>query len=709
MLRFKPAGPPRTGEQAYAQSLPRDKVIIQALAGTGKTATLACCLGEVLARQSAGLSNLVLTFTDEAKAVFIRRAKELGVPELSANRIYIFTFAELAQYLLQKLEGNAFVAVEKTLENASGAASQALEQLNAYEQPLNSHSANQAALSLEHIDRLLKHMLVLKYALLIEHDEDAETGAVEQYLSERYISKNDLLWAREYERIRSGGGDCPRFRIGGDEVYDLARLIEQSLIQIRSVLPKLGYVFLDEMHDLNPATFTILRAILKAYDCKFIGVGDPFQEIYEDSAASADYMRPQSHAIGANRNQDNPWVYNTEFIPLTVSFRFGVRVASAIRHFLPESNLKAFHRMNQKHDQFTAIGYEKNSADPTGRITCAQQVLSYIQKLYSQHGKSDGTVAIIFRSPQDSIAIETELMFAEINYRWLDFNAWSAKSTAKTTEVGHAFPFSEEIMFARALLCLSEKGMGLVSLDIRKKLVACLNEFFEHTDHFKNDALESTTQFFNENNLKDPDLVANYIRSTQYYGAAIGASKKDVHARMSHYLAQCMQQGSIGTCNAEQYLADLMRVLDLKALFRERFVREQRVLQAHRSLIALQDIFRARNFTVDQASSWLQERSQYANSLKAKHPVVLTTVDMCKGTEFDHVIIPNVGVRDNPLFSNELPLTPRRLQIERHRFYVACTRAKDSLGIFTDGQSPFGQAMLNQTAISSQAEWGVYP
>lgn len=246
--RFNPAVIKQTQEQLDIQSSRARTLLIEANAGAAKTTTLALRIGESLARNVQPSQILALTFTDEAKNVFVRRLREIGIPATIANQVRIETFEAFSSDTLEKLEGYR-PEVLSTPNALKPYVLKAIEQVATANEG-RSEAVEVATHNLA-ISQFLTTQLSMKATLSALKDlECLDSVEAADVLNVPHVH---FLTYQQYEKIRCGIFDEPVFRGPFDATFDLARRLSDSSTETLQQLPSYRVILCDELHDLNEA------------------------------------------------------------------------------------------------------------------------------------------------------------------------------------------------------------------------------------------------------------------------------------------------------------------------------------------------------------------------------------------------------------------------------------------------------------------------
>lgn len=299
-----------TEQQAIVQRRAHS-AIIAALAGTGKTTTLACCAVDRL-RTQPDARILVLACSKAGVQAFQQRLQMLTP---NASRAIEITTLErwCARQLRQYDPAVRFVTDPLELRQ------QARQALQLLEEQLQRQPDDRLELPTEvDMQAFTAFQRAAKKSLLLQRMR--EEGCDLATFCERYMQ--DYTQARlfaAYERLRIDDCGDIRYYAEGDCTYALADEAAPALTAPYDL------VLFDEMHDLDLAALTVLRRMLQDSGAQFLGAGD-FNQHIEAQAWSV--FQDKLHQLA----DFLPHV--THSLPLTHSRRFGPQIAQVVNQWL---------------------------------------------------------------------------------------------------------------------------------------------------------------------------------------------------------------------------------------------------------------------------------------------------------------------------------------------------------------------------------------
>lgn len=630
--RFNPIGIQPTPEQLDIQSSQARTLLIEANAGAAKTTTLALRIGESLARKLPPSEILALTFTDEAKNVLAQRLREIGIPAAIASQVRIETFERFSSDTLEKLEGYR----PQTLSTPKALKPYVIK---AIEQVAKANEGRSEAVEVTThnlaISQFLATQLSMKATLSALRDLDyMDSAEAAETLDVPHVH---YLTYQHYEELRCGIFDEPEFRGPFDATFDLARRLSDSSTGTLSRLPSYRVILCDELHDLNEASFRVLRALLVRGKSYFAGAGDKDQVIYETLGAHSQYLEYRF-------NEYDP---NLVRLPLTAAFRYGQYLARSI------GNLKSKESSSQ-----LALKTEIQLANypVSDRSKCGSLVTQSIIDRRKEFPLE--SVAVLIRERHHSIEVENALMLADIGYQPLKMKSYLHR---------------EEILFLRGMIAIALKNLDFVhSQDTRKAIVAALQIFgevnlsqsdLEQGQRTVADTPETLEMFFTGQLLNSKGEVRNQIFEVVEFLKALSADEP-----------------------ADKALEEICRILNLDSLVKRIYIfpyEASVVTQSIRGFIASAKTL---GKGLREFSEWIGKRDAIYSRYKKSQFVTLDCIANVKGMEFDHVIIPFLEDGEFPDYTNDLAG-------DENLFYVGATRPRSCLTLVTTvesrRQSPF--------------------
>lgn len=656
-----------TSEQLNIQLASNRIVLAGANAGAAKTTTLVLRIGEAIERGVWPQSILALVFTVEARDVMRQRLFDLGVRH--ADRIKVITVDEYAQEMLETRIHNSPVLHMKRAEDLKDYVIEAVHKVGklAEQRPdkydfldLRTHSVA--------ISQFLDGQLNVKMRLAREQPALEDICDVEERAAFLGITPTDYLILVEYERIRGALSDdilsdSVRFRGSYDATYDLARGLHYAADDVKGFLPQYRLVVCDEMHDMNEASFTVLKALISQPQCYFVGAGDKDQVIYSKLGADSVFMESRFSEF-----QPSPVSY-----PLTDSYRYGPYVAYTMEEFKG----KAISSRLAKTSHIVELHYPKEDE-------CASLIVQMLQKLELDKQRLDDC-AILIRDRHQSIPIENALIDADIHYQTLDMKPYMQR---------------DEILFLRGMVAAAFNNLDKVkSTDIRAAIFEALMIFGE--SELPKEEFESIKKEI----LKHPRELGWYWFSS---GPLRSYREEGVPDRVSETINYIKEQGEAAA--AVDVLRQVCKIMDLDRLTRRIYIHPADIGVVSKTIEGFIKTAEKNSMSVVAFFDSISARENYlTNRRNRKNAVLLERIASVKGKEYDQVIMPF-------LEAGEFPSRLGSLKEEENLFYVGITRVKSDLTLLSPEdetkRSPFIKRMrlhetfdrANEAVISNEEQ-----
>lgn len=697
--RFQPAAFTPTAEQVAIQTNRARHVIAMANAGAAKTTTLALRIAESITRRVAPEHIIVLSFSAEAARVLQQRLVEVGLDPGLARRVRCTTFDDFARDTLRALEGGdtPFLASFEALAPHVRAAVAELHRLNALRQAprelwLPEHNAQIA--DFLQIARRLKTQLV-RPAL-----EEDETVAMRADALD--IAEGVFALYRQLEKERAGDGEACRWRTVFDATYDLACLLTGS--DPPPTLPKYRMVIVDELQDMNPASYACLEHLLAQGSAFFTGAGDFDQVIHRWAGAGTNFIRSR---FGAG------W-HSVRRLPLTMTFRHGAAMA------LATAALKAKEVVSGR-DHAARIEIEAYAdAGDAARRTVAR-VLDW-----QRRSRRLDRCAIILRSPDQSIAIENALLEAGIGVRVEGLESYflrpeilmlrgviafaledyeSIPGAERRLQVLQALELWQELAWATSriedlktaaaqpeLFDAFLQGRLLQPQTLADRAAAGLSD--DEETQAAHRLLALLARLRREGRHDEADVLLSRQRAA---AQAVAETPAQQSARVRLAGALEILRAAPADETADVALERAVAALELERVAQRIFIDPASAAAVSRSIAGFIDAARRSGRPLREFAQWLRQAEERVAELRRRKTVLLCTVEAAKGQEFDAVILPL-------LEEGAFPLAGCDRSEESNRFYVAATRMRDELTLLVPAEparlSPFVSAMKIGDAIA---------
>jgi DNA helicase-2/ATP-dependent DNA helicase PcrA len=653
---FSAQGITPTAEQLAIQTSDEDTLLVHANAGAAKTTSLALRIAEGLARGLPPSSMLALTYTRPAVAALRAALLHIGVAPEVAKQVWIDSFEGFALYCLKAAGETAPPYYEQhqpeALCDTVWAAAEQLRdtlephQLAALRLPLHGDMAAVAA--------LVDFSLYAKGSLARETAYRDYDGISRNFADDTGLDYSQLMLLHAFEKLRCPPGhDQPRFRFEGDATYDLARLVsDPDQPDWRHSLPRwkesLSALLVDEMHDLNPAMFAIVQALLRSHPrCYFCGVGDVDQVIHAQAGADAQYLQQSYFDAHTGRA--------AHALPLTASYRFGPDLAAwAGRLARKPYAARASH---------ATVVQQRSYSD---HADCAHQVVQ-IAQAWKAAAQPMHQLVLLLRHPHQSVLLENALVAADLPY---------------TTQGFGTYLHRPEVLLVRCLLAVGTRNFALVeSLETRKRMAEALLDFCQvemaHT-LTESETPRQRQQLALGTVLHDPDSLTIFVESLQ-----TRHTPPHIRRRLRNAIAAVRSQhGQHGQ------LGPVLDALEMPQWAAEHWVEPQRQADA----VAHFDGLRQAATAFSDASAFFlylnrtelrfEQMRQFSHRKARQAELLLADIPSMKGLERSHVVLPFLERGAFPAPQG------RRPQDERNLLYVALTRARHALTLLASADRP---------------------
>jgi DNA helicase II / ATP-dependent DNA helicase PcrA len=677
--QFIPRGITPTEEQRDIQTCRARHIIAMANAGAAKTTTLALRIAESITRGVWPESIIALTFSGEAARVLKERLVDIGLDEKIVRRIRCETFDAFSQQVLRDFEGGLAPSLA-SFDAVAPHVRAAVAELKA--QNIQRRTPRELALP-EHNEQIFEFLTIarnLKARLVRPQLEDGES--FEEHGESLNLPESIFRLFCQMEKDRAGYGDEPRWRAEFDATYDLACLLASEDCQIRP--PLFRIVIVDELQDMNPATYAVLEYLLVQGKSFFTGAGDFDQVIHRWAGADVNFIRTR---FGQG------W-QSVEARPLTRTYRHGPIMALATASL--KNKEVASGRRHETRIQVEACADHRSDAE---RV--AANVFDW-----KKRGGQFKDCAIILRAPYQSILIENALLEAGIGWRVEGLESYLLRS---------------EILMLRGVIAFALNDYeSIPGVEKRLKVLQALLlwQQFEWGANRLDDAALKTA-------AEQPDLFDAFLKGTllkpqtradKKAAGSSGDEETEADFRFLEKVGELRKSGRHDEANTLQHLRKLdaetidetpvqrsarMRLdktlamlreappdepawsvleravdmLALKKVARQIYIAPSTAVMVGRSIDGFIDGARRGNLPLRDFALWLRKAEARALKLRASNTVLLCTVEAAKGQEFESVMLPC-------LEEGAFPLSGCDPAEESNRFYVAVTRVRDELTLY---------------------------
>jgi len=611
-----------TDEQRNIITAGYEHSVITAVAGSGKTSTLAWRIRYLLAQGHDPNRMLVLMFNRSARVDFERKLQQvcdqsgLAPPEIR-------TYHAMGYRLYKRFVREGYLPnfSDKILtEQEIGYQAWMLTRRLAPEDLADEIRRNKK----DYVETATGFIDLVKTCL-----SPAEIVFEELGYSDKHKYLIDLF--HSFEQWRKSQG-----RISyADMIYEPVMAIHQNPPLQRLVGNKMDLILVDEYQDTNEIQHLLLRYV--AGDrARVTVVGDPDQTIYEFRGAKPEFiLRRFSDEFESPLEQT-----------LSFTFRYGHQVALLANHLICH-NTGRKDVLCHSHPSTPPTRAELHRAENDG-----DEVLKILQ---SQSPETNNQTAVLFRVWSQSVPIELKLLARHIPYR---------------IDAGKGALFSREVQAITSLLKVVSGRIKQLPdsdrLDIARQLLR-----FPHVG-LKEPELENLAQFltgFGEN--WHERLLAMDFDVLQPMPARKLRKLGEALAQLTNY------QGPVaGLIRIYAEHTDLYDGIRSLALTHDSAEERIDTIQGFR--VYLKSLDTDASGALDHLKALKQQAGENADS-----GVLLSTIHRTKGLEWPVVIIPGLQEKYLPYSPRPQDSAQALLESERRLLYVGMTRARNALHLIT--------------------------
>ncbi|MBB3223793.1 3'-5' exonuclease [Pseudoduganella umbonata] len=643
-------------EQADILNSRANVVHIDAVAGSGKTTTMAMVARDACARGLAPAAIACLAFSAGARKRFVQKLAEEGAP----SGIIVSTVADYALRHLGKLKAVGMLDLPPRITGREMRERivQAAEQV--WERYERAGIATDFDFGIEHstdrIDHLLQVLRQLKAALKTHQfaEEDFRSVGLHEMSEAHDLPVQLIEICAEYERLREPSPGEFAWQADDDFVPDLVRLLAMYPAALDHLWHAALYL-VDEWHDVNAAEFQLITLLKRRG--RLVVVGDRDQVI--DEARGAELRFSTDTFLAAYPDAVR--------FPLRRSRRFGPSVSRAVSRLTSRQveSIEGLHTVQHK------LRYA-----PLVAGSCAAAVVAHVKKVHeAEQSVQLSDIAVITRDDDQSIDIENALIDARIPYR---------------CEEVVSYLLRPEILFMRALLHIVSGRYETLEKDAAtvQSMVTALAAFVSmpaDPQQFENDYMK-TSRAPRKTPLEEAIVsVQGAPSALRWFFEGIVTVQRETDSQLTRNwkarFAVCIEEltaNSASLPTAASVLQAVQRMVDLPAAVGRAMPRRSEADTAVRSIRSFTQFAEAcgtMSIADFLAELHARQRRLSARTDAQRHraQLVLTTVRAAKGQEWDHVILPY-------LQRGEFPRTPN-LAEEKRFLYVAMTRARASLAL----------------------------
>ena len=632
-----------TPEQARIIHAPAGHYLITAVAGSGKTTTLAYRIAHLLQQNTDPRRILVLMFNKAAQREFRDKLQQVLPPSSLCPEVR--TFHAMGYRFYQRLVADGHLpAFSPRILQESEMQYQfwrlAQRYLDGQQLKLFRRSKK------EHLELCLRFCEGVKSQLLpAETFFEFEGYEPEQkWLLSLFHAFED--WRRQQNRISYA-----------DMLATPIQLLQQQPQLVTLLRNKMDVILVDEYQDTNRIQHEWLK-LIAGQRAQVMAVGDPDQTIYEYRGARPEYM------IG-DFLVDFP---DTERLTLSTSFRYGHQVALLANHLIQH---------NHARQEMLCRAAPTNPHTRIIKRTCAQESHEIASMLADLPASERERTVILLRVWSQATAIELQLLKHDIPYR----------IHARRSVFQHS-----DFQAIQYLLALASGNISDSDIPTRHQcLLHCLK--FPHAglnEHLLHAIAEQAARL--------PGALSGALRQVVPGGLKKFQEKKLLQR------ADALQALEAGQQLANPLLNNYVKDTELFSSLRSLGLSHEQAAEREASLRALLDYVCHVGGSAQEVLHHIDTLRCRAAAPGGKG-VLLTSMHQSKGLEWPRVIVPGLCQNLIPYQSRAEPPTPAHLESERRLLYVAMTRALEELQVFcpqTDHRAPSCFEHELQWSVSEQ-------
>ncbi|MRI34774.1 hypothetical protein EOPP23_17470 [Endozoicomonas sp. OPT23] len=432
-----------------------------------------------------------------------------------------------------------------------------------------------------------------------------------------------------------------------DMLYDTVKLLMQHPEHLTKVSNKMQFIVVDEYQDTSTLQHHLTR-IIAGERARVIAVGDPDQTIYEFAGANINNILQYFE-------QDFTSTGLVEQLTIPHTFRYGHSIALAASHLIAR---------NKDRKDVICLAHENNTPSDIELIQSDQdETKVLLVAIRNQLSSTSDPFAILVRVWAQAVPLELALLSEGIQYH----------------NEGPSLFERPEIVSLIAALELSSGQFQFLDVDGRAKRLYQL---------FTLPHLGIKTQIINE-----------LIAAIQMHGQDIGkvmANSIELIRGISDYQRKKLYNRAKILHNLElqgqkkppaELLQDYIRSAELKESLQSMSLNEQRTEEQLLALDGFLQWLRGSARSSGEAIELirqLRDRKKQGKQSKNRAQLTISSCHRAKGLEWPAVMIPGLTARYWPFErSDSLSASITDIESERRLLYVAMTRARKQLFLFS--------------------------
>lgn len=643
----------------------QDHALCIAVAGSGKTSTLARLVGNLVQKGIEPRRLMVMMFNKAAQMDFSKKLRALAnsqFPELAENRLPL---PEIRTYHATGLK------LLRTLESW---------QIRApyHKQPLSEKvvELQVRTLILKLAPEAIKDRLRSDAARLIEaaisfiESVKAHLTSPEQWFEQTAYTSDYCFFItlfHEFEQWRHGQQSITFT----DMLYDPVTLIQQHPELIPRVANKMDVIIVDEYQDTSTLQHQFTR-LIAGQRARMVAVGDPDQTIYEFAGANIDN-------ILNHFQQDYGTTGTVNELAMPHTFRYGHSIALAASHLISQNRMRK---------DVLCIAHPEN---PPSLLRISQSgsddsrcVVESLQE-YLASGTPPEDIAILVRVWAQAVPIELNLLEMAIPYSSEGPSLFhrpeiEALMDAMALASGGFTRLQPEVRYHKLTRLLTLPHIGLKQHYIDR----LCQQLKEQEDQFGQALARVAVKITGISDFQTEKLAR---RAELFSWLERNGSKQKAHTLLATYIQRSEIVDSLRSMSLNEQRTE-EQILAIKGF--HRFIRQLNEQTVNCCL---------------HIDGLIERQKKQKNQRQQPGHVTLSSCHRAKGLEWPVVLLPGLTrqywpfLREDELASHQN--SSHAIESERRLLYVAMTRAKHQLHLFT-GQGNLTHASGNRWRSSAR-------
>lgn len=613
-----------TSEQQAIINLGFEHCVITAVAGSGKTTTLACRIQRLLASGHAPERILILMFNRSAKEDFEKklqklcRGQQLKLPEI---RTYHAMGYRLYQRFIKEgylAQINPKVLSEQEVQYQLWNMIRTLAPRDLQDEIKRNKK--------EHVETASHFIELVKSSLASPQEVFEELDYPDKSRFLLMLFDHFEQWRKDHARITFA-----------DMLYEPVKLIHEKPELQALVTNKMDMVLVDEYQDTNEIQHRLLKYIA-GQRARVTVVGDPDQTIYEFRGARPEYIL----------NRFTEEFESPHELTLTNTFRYGHRVALLANHLISHNK----GRKDVLCHSHPSVGDTKIHLHEEETGAC---IVRLLQKHQQRHSDLND-VAVLCRVWSQTVPIELALLSQLIPYQ-ID----NGKGALATREIV-------------ALVYLLEYASGRfseLSVESRRLRFSALLRF-PHTG-LSEDKVQQLSDVLSRQTGSWPSVLLSCLEEGYH-----PMQKRKLRA-LSEALQMVAQYPGNATHALHKYTTQTGLYEGIRSLALTHDSAEEKVGIVKGFLKYIREL----DVNCKDSLSHIDSLKDRARQMKKSSGVLLTTIHRTKGLEWPVVIVPGLIEKYLPYTLREKEVTASVIESERRLLYVAMTRTVNELHLVT--------------------------